>query len=78
MPAFNELCGGVPFNESTQEDLLGPAFSSGVIELESAEIYLLDGTRLGIIKNIRKLQHTRVRINSKSGSTRRRKSKSST
>jgi metallophosphoesterase superfamily enzyme len=61
MPAFNELCGGVPFNESAQEDLLGPAFSSGSIELENAEMYLLDGTRLGMIKNIRKLQHTRVR-----------------
>ncbi len=79
MPAFNELCGGVPFNESTQEDLLGPVFSSGGIELENAEIYLLDGTRLGLIKNIRKLQHTRVRNNSKSGGMgRRRKSKSST
>jgi metallophosphoesterase superfamily enzyme len=61
MPAFNELCGGVPFNESTQEDLLGPAFSSGGIELETSEVYLLDGTRLGLLKNIRKLQHTRVR-----------------
>lgn len=61
MPAFNELCGGVPFNESTQEDLLGPVFSSGGIELENAEVYLLDGTRLGLLKNIRKLQHTRVR-----------------
>ena len=61
MPAFNELCGGVPFNESTQEDLLGPVFSSGGIELENAEVYLLDGTRLGLLRNIRKLQHTRVR-----------------
>jgi metallophosphoesterase superfamily enzyme len=61
MPAFNELCGGVPFNESTQEDLLGPVFSSGGIELENAEVYLLDGTRLGQIRNIRKLEHTRVR-----------------
>jgi uncharacterized protein len=61
MPAFNELCGGVPFNESTQEDLLGPIFSSGGIALENAEMYLLDGTRLGTIKNLRKLQHTRVR-----------------
>ncbi|MGB9927782.1 MAG: metallophosphoesterase [Methanosarcina sp.] len=61
MPAFNELCGGVPFNESTREDLLGPAFSSGGIELENAEVYLLDGTRLGLLKNIRKLQHTRIR-----------------
>ncbi len=61
MPAFNELCGGVPFNESTQKDLLGPTFSSGGIELEDAEVYLLDGTRLGLLRNIRKLQHTRAR-----------------
>ena len=61
VPAFNELCGGVPFNESTCEDLLGPAFSSGSIELDSAEVYLLDGTRLGLVKNIRKLEHTRPR-----------------
>ncbi|MDI9395955.1 MAG: metallophosphoesterase [Euryarchaeota archaeon] len=68
MPAFNELCGGVAFNESTQEDLLGPVFSSGGIELENAEVYLLDGTRLGLIKNIRKLQHTKLR--SKTGGRR--------
>lgn len=61
MPAFNELCGGVPFNESTQKDLLGPVFSSGGIELEASEMYLLDGTRLGILRNIRKLPHTRAR-----------------
>jgi metallophosphoesterase superfamily enzyme len=61
MPAFNELCGGVPFNESTKEELLGPVFSSGGIKLEDSEVYLLDGTRLGLLKNIRKLQHTRVR-----------------
>jgi len=61
IPAFNELCGGVPFNETTQEELLGPAFSSGGIELEASEVYLLDGTRLGLLRNIRKLQHTRVR-----------------
>ncbi len=68
MPAFNELCGGVPFNESNPEDLLGPAFSSGGIELENAEVYMLDGTRLGLLKNIRKLKHTRVR--SRTGSRR--------
>ncbi|MCQ1536090.1 metallophosphoesterase [Methanosarcina sp. KYL-1] len=70
MPAFNELCGGVPFNESTCEDLLGPAFSSGSIELENAEMYLLDGTRLGSVRNLRKLEHTRVRT--RTGGRRRR------
>jgi metallophosphoesterase superfamily enzyme len=74
MPAFNELCGGVPFNESSYEDLLGPAFSSGSIELEGAEVYLLDGTRLGLLKNIRKLEHTRVRSKNKNGGMRCRKS----
>ncbi len=72
IPAFNELCGGVPFNESAKEDLLGPIFSSGGIELENAEVYLLDGTRLGQIRNIRKLEYTRVR--SKIGSKKRRNS----
>jgi metallophosphoesterase superfamily enzyme len=75
MPAFNELCGGVPFNESTQEDLLGPVFSSGGIKIEDAEIYLLDGTRLGLLKNIRKLKHTRVK--NRTGSMRRRNSEGS-
>ncbi|WP_440954510.1 metallophosphoesterase [Methanosarcina sp. Mfa9] len=68
IPAFNELCGGVPFNESSYEDLLGPAFSSGSIELDSAEVYLLDGTRLGLVKNIRKLEHTRPRPGKRSRS----------
>lgn len=75
MPAFNELCGGVPFNESTQEELLGPAFSSGGIKLEASEVYLLDGTRLGLLRNIRKLPHTRV-IN-KTGCRKRSNSKDS-
>ncbi|HWQ47449.1 MAG TPA: metallophosphoesterase [Methanosarcina sp.] len=75
MPAFNELCGGVPFNESTQEELLGPAFSSGGIKLEASEVYLLDGTRLGLLRNIRKLQHTRIR--NKTGGRKRSNSKGS-
>lgn len=76
MPAFNELCGGVPFNESTQKDLLGPVFSSGGIKLEASEVYLLDGTRLGLLKNIRKLKHTKVQ--NKTWVKRRRNSEGST
>lgn len=54
VPSFNELCGGIAFNESLEDDLLGPIFSGGV-ELDNAEIYLLDGTKLGLLKHIRKL-----------------------
>lgn len=61
MPAFNELCGGIPFNESIHEELLGPVFAHHAIELEKATAYLLDGTNLGTIGSIRKLGITRVR-----------------
>ena len=53
MPAFNQLCGGIPFNEASHEDLLGPISSSGAIKLEIADVYLLDGTYIGKIKNLR-------------------------
>jgi len=61
MPAFNELCGGIPFNESLHEELLGPVFANHAIELEKARAFLLDGTDVGTIRGIRKLGITRVR-----------------
>ncbi len=65
MPAFNELCGGIPFNESIHEELLGPVFAHHAIELEKATAYLLDSTNLGTIGSIRKLGITKVRRNRK-------------
>lgn len=65
MPAFNELCGGIPFNESLHEELLGPVFANHAIELEKARAFLLDGTDLGNIGSIRKLGITRLRRNRK-------------
>ncbi len=61
MPAFNELCGGIPFNESMHEELLGPIFVNHAVELENARAFLLDGTDMGTIGGIRKLGITRVR-----------------
>ncbi|KCZ70892.1 putative phosphoesterase, ICC [Candidatus Methanoperedens nitroreducens] len=61
MPAFNELCGGIPFNESMHEELLGPVFSNHAIELERARAFLLDGTDLGTIGSLRRLRITRAR-----------------
>lgn len=65
MPAFNELCGGIPFNESIHEELLGPVFANHAIELEKARAFLLDGTDLGTIGSIKKLGITKVRRNKK-------------
>ena len=61
MPAFCELCGGVAFNESVYDDLLGPIFSSGTIDLDHAQVYLIDGTRLGKLKDLKKLNVTQKR-----------------
>ncbi|WP_340820815.1 metallophosphoesterase [Methanolobus sp. WCC4] len=61
VPSFNELCGGVAFNESMHDDLLGPLFSSKGVDIDNAQAYLLDGTQLGKLKNIRKLEESKVR-----------------
>jgi putative SbcD/Mre11-related phosphoesterase len=61
MPAFNELCGGIPFNESIHEELLGPVFVNHAIELEKARAFLLDGTDLGTIQGLKRPGITRTR-----------------
>ncbi|WP_292465313.1 metallophosphoesterase [Methanolobus sp.] len=59
IPSFNELCGGVAFNESLDDDLLGPIFSSGAVDIDNAQVYLLDGTCLGALRHVRKLVESR-------------------
>lgn len=51
VPAFNDLIGGVSINK-LERRLLGPLLRSRGVEMKQAEIYLLDGTYLGILKNI--------------------------
>jgi hypothetical protein len=60
LPSFNELCGGIAFNESTNEELLGPLFSSRAVHLEESEVYLLDGTFMGTIENLRKYSRDKL------------------
>jgi hypothetical protein len=53
MPAFNDLLGGVPVNEKRPSDeLLGPLLKNEFIDMEKSELYLLDGTFLGKLKNL--------------------------
>ncbi len=70
IPAFNELCGGIAFNEAVHDDLLGPGFVSQAIELDRVRVYLLDGTDLGMLKNIRKLDITKKTVRSGIGQRR--------
>jgi hypothetical protein len=61
MPAFNDFLGGQPINsgrigkEEKYRDFIGPLLRSGAVDTESAEIYMLDGTYLGTIRQLRLL-----------------------
>ncbi|VVB72806.1 Calcineurin-like phosphoesterase [uncultured archaeon] len=53
MPAFNELCGGLPLNLPC-EDPRGPLLT--LVDMDRARIYLLDGTDLGHLSEIKASQ----------------------
>ncbi|MCX8152888.1 MAG: metallophosphoesterase [Candidatus Bathyarchaeota archaeon] len=60
MPSFNDFLGGRPVNEKAQRKgqtlgMIGPVFRSKVVDLDNAEIYLLDGTYLGTLSQLRRL-----------------------
>ncbi len=51
MPAFNDLCGGMPLNEISPEDERGPILT--MADIDKSRIYLLDGIDLGVLKEIK-------------------------
>lgn len=61
MPSFNEFLGGRPLNESwltrtgKAETLVGPVLRSEAVDFDGAETYLLDGTFLGTIGELKAL-----------------------
>jgi uncharacterized protein len=62
MPSFNDFLGGRPVNEtrplkeiSGSEALIGPVLRSEAIDVDEAELYLLDGTYLGTLNQLRQL-----------------------
>ncbi len=59
MPSFNDFLGGRPVNETgpgrrDSEELIGPVLRSKAVDLDNSEIYLLDGTYLGTLNQLRK------------------------
>jgi len=53
MPAFNRLLGGTPVNvKKNNDELLGPLLKNDFVSMDESEIYLLDGTYLGKLKNL--------------------------
>ncbi len=61
VPSFNDFLGGRPLNErkmslqKTREEIIGPVLRSSAVDIENSEIYLLDGTFLGTLGQLRDL-----------------------
>ncbi|MDD1773545.1 MAG: phosphoesterase [Methanomassiliicoccales archaeon] len=51
VPALNRILGGSPINLKGRK-LLGPLFSNDMVEVDEAEVYLIDGIYLGTVKNL--------------------------
>jgi putative SbcD/Mre11-related phosphoesterase len=59
LPSFNQFLGGRPINERRRakkaEAYIGPILRSGCVSIDDAEVYLLDGTFLGTVKQLKTL-----------------------
>ena len=61
MPSFNDFLGGRPINETRPrkeigaEALIGPVLRSESVDVDNSELYLLDGTYLGTLSQLRSL-----------------------
>lgn len=62
MPSFNDFLGGRAINRASIvrdaifRDFIGPILRSGSVDLERAEIYLLDGTFIGTLNKLSMLE----------------------
>jgi putative SbcD/Mre11-related phosphoesterase len=59
MPSFNQFLGGQPVNEKRKKKkadaYIGPILRSGCVNMDEAEVYLLDGTFLGTVNQLKPL-----------------------
>lgn len=54
LPVFNKLLSGIGINRLAKEELIGPILSNNFLDLKNSSVYLLDGTLLGSMKEIKK------------------------
>ena len=59
IPSFNQFLGGRPINEKKKgkkaDAYIGPILRSGCVNMDEAEVYLLDGTFLGTVAQLKLL-----------------------
>ena len=55
MPSFNDFLGGRPINEARlgDESLIGPVLRSDAVDVGNSEIFMLDGTYLGVLSKLK-------------------------
>ena len=54
MPCFNDFLGGRPFNRGGERrTYIGPLLRSEAVNIDEAEVYLLDGTYLGLVEQLK-------------------------
>ena len=61
VPSFNDFLGGRALNYTTsggegRAPMIGPMLRSGIVNMDDAEVYLLDGTYLGTLNQLRNMQ----------------------
>jgi putative SbcD/Mre11-related phosphoesterase len=62
MPSFSDFLGGRPINETKPrkkgqtQTMVGPVLRSETVDMDDAEIYLLDGTYLGTLNQLRNMK----------------------
>jgi metallophosphoesterase superfamily enzyme len=61
MPSFNDFLGGKPVNETHShkdrgiEALIEPVLRSEAVNIDNAELYMLDGTYLGTLNQLKEM-----------------------
>ena len=63
-PSFNDFLGGRAMNEvktgkDGKDQMIGPLWRSGILDIDNVEVYLLDGTYLGTLSQIRNMQYSK-------------------
>jgi len=54
LPTFNSILGSAVLNRIAKERHTGPLFANKIFDVDSSKVYLLDGTYLGVLKELKK------------------------
>jgi putative SbcD/Mre11-related phosphoesterase len=52
VPSFNRMTGGMAVNTKLDGEMLGPLLPNKIFDLGKSTAYLLDGTKLGLVKDL--------------------------